>query len=87
MFLQHLDGQLHALVADRGRREGVFQTDVLADWLVTSCIALTHAAVDEARSGRMSAASARTALAASARDLFVGAVIRETDEPARRPAP
>ncbi len=62
---------------DRGRREGAFRTDVSADWLVTSCIALMHAAVDEVRAGRMGAAAARDALAASIRDLFVGPPRRE----------
>jgi TetR/AcrR family transcriptional repressor of mexCD-oprJ operon len=57
---------------ERGRREGVFRSDVSADWLATSCIALMHAAVDEVRAGRMGAAAARKALAASIRDLFVG---------------
>jgi TetR/AcrR family transcriptional repressor of mexCD-oprJ operon len=58
---------------ERGRREGAFRTDVSADWLVTSCIALMHAAVDEVRAGRMSATVARRALLASIRDLWVGA--------------
>ena len=59
---------------DRGRREGAFRTDVSADWLVTSCIALMHAAVDEVRAGRMGATAARKALTASIRDLFVGSM-------------
>lgn len=63
--------QLRRLV-DRGRREGEFRTDVSADWLVTSCIALMHAAVDEVRAGRMTAGAARRALSASIRDLWVG---------------
>jgi TetR/AcrR family transcriptional repressor of mexCD-oprJ operon len=57
---------------DRGRREGVFRRDVSADWLVTSCMALMHAAVDEVRAGRMSASAAERTLIASIRDLWVG---------------
>jgi TetR/AcrR family transcriptional repressor of mexCD-oprJ operon len=64
--------QLRRLV-DRGQREGVFRRDLSAGWLVTTCVALMHAAVDEVRAGRMSAASARKALLASIRDLWVGA--------------
>jgi TetR/AcrR family transcriptional repressor of mexCD-oprJ operon len=60
-------------LVDRGRREGAFRTDLSADWLVTSCVALMHAAVDDLRAGRTSAASARKALVASIRDLWVGA--------------
>jgi TetR/AcrR family transcriptional regulator, mexCD-oprJ operon repressor len=57
---------------ERGRRERVFRTDVSAEWLVTSCIALMHAAVDEVRAGRMGAAAARETLIVSITDLFVG---------------
>ena len=60
----------------RGRFEGAFRTDVSADWLVTSCIALMHAAVDEVRARRMGVAAAEKALTASIRDLFVGPVPR-----------
>jgi TetR/AcrR family transcriptional repressor of mexCD-oprJ operon len=58
-------------LADRGRREGQFRTDLPVDWLVGSCIALMHAAVDEVRAGRMNAATAQAALLASIRDLWV----------------
>jgi TetR/AcrR family transcriptional repressor of mexCD-oprJ operon len=63
--------QLRRLI-ERGRREGAFRSDVSADWLVTSCMALMHAAVDEVRAGRMSATAAQRALLASIRDLWVG---------------
>ena len=63
--------QLRRLL-DRGRREGAFRTDLPADWLVTSCVALMHAAVDEVRAGRLSARTAQKALQASTRDLWVG---------------
>jgi TetR/AcrR family transcriptional regulator, mexCD-oprJ operon repressor len=58
-------------LADRGRRQGAFRTDVSADWLVTGCIALMHAAVDEVRSKRMSASAAQKALMATVHDLWV----------------
>jgi TetR/AcrR family transcriptional repressor of mexCD-oprJ operon len=60
-------------LAERGRREGAFRSDLSADWLVTSCIALMHTAVDEVRAGRTSATAAQKALMASIRDLWVGA--------------
>jgi AcrR family transcriptional regulator len=57
-----------ALVA-RGRREGVFRTDVPARWLVTSFFALMHACGDEVRAGRLKAADAPRILQATLRDL------------------
>ena len=57
---------------DRGRKTGDFRTDVSADWLATSAIALMHAAVDEVRAGRMSGNAAGKALRASIRDLWIG---------------
>jgi TetR/AcrR family transcriptional repressor of mexCD-oprJ operon len=63
--------QLRRLV-ERGQRDDAFRTDLSADWLVTSCIALMHAAVDEVRAGRMSAAFASNALHKSIRDLWTG---------------
>jgi TetR/AcrR family transcriptional repressor of mexCD-oprJ operon len=64
--------QLRRLV-DRGRRSGAFRRDVSSDWLVTGCVALMHAAVDEVRAGRMSGAAAQRALLASIRDLWAAA--------------
>jgi AcrR family transcriptional regulator len=61
--------QLRRLV-ERGRREGVFRSDLSADWLVTGCIALMHAAVDDVRAGRTSPAAAEKALLASIPDLW-----------------
>jgi TetR/AcrR family transcriptional regulator, mexCD-oprJ operon repressor len=52
-------------LAGRGRRSGDFRRDLSTDWLVTSCISLMHAAVDEVRAGRMSAKAARQALISS----------------------
>ena len=60
---------LHELVI-RGRREGVFRTDLPADWLVRSFYALVHAADDHARSPRVRRAAAREMLETTIRDLF-----------------
>jgi TetR/AcrR family transcriptional regulator, mexCD-oprJ operon repressor len=59
-------------LVERGREDGVFRTDLPADWLVTSSFALIHACGDEVRAGRMDAASAPGILAATVRDVFVG---------------
>ena len=39
---------------DRGRDEGVFRDDLPTSWLITSLLALIHAAADEVRSGTLS---------------------------------
>jgi TetR/AcrR family transcriptional repressor of mexCD-oprJ operon len=57
-------------LAQRGRRSGDFRRDLSAEWLVTSCISLMHAAVDEVRAGRMSATGAQRALLSSIPDLW-----------------
>lgn len=36
-------------MVERGRREGAFPTDVATEWLITSFLALIHAAADEVR--------------------------------------
>jgi AcrR family transcriptional regulator len=59
-------------LVDRGRTDGTFRSDMPAEWLATSSIALMHAAVDEVRAGRLSATTAREALLSSIRDLWVG---------------
>ena len=59
-------------LVERGRAEGAFRTDLPADWLATSCLALMHACGDEVRAGRLDAASAPGVLTATMRDLFVG---------------
>jgi TetR/AcrR family transcriptional regulator, mexCD-oprJ operon repressor len=63
--------QLRRLL-ERGRTEGAFRSDLSADWLVTSCMALMHAAVDEVRAGRTTASAAQKALLASIPDLWSG---------------
>jgi TetR/AcrR family transcriptional repressor of mexCD-oprJ operon len=62
---------IRALV-ERGRRDGAFRTDVDASWLVTSLVALIHAAAAEARAGRLDPNTAVEALATTVIDLFVG---------------
>lgn len=62
---------IHRLV-ERGQREGVFRSDVPAEWLVACSYALIHAAADEVRERRLSAAIAPTVLIGSLHDLFRG---------------
>ena len=76
-----LHRRLGALVR-RGRDAGAFRDDLPAGWLVTSCIALTHACADEVRGGRLDAAQAPVVLTATVRDLFVG----DRGDPDARPA-
>jgi TetR/AcrR family transcriptional regulator, mexCD-oprJ operon repressor len=60
---------VHGLV-NRGRREGVFRTDLPAEWLVTTYVALVHAADDHARSHSLEREQALAMLSTSIRDLF-----------------
>jgi len=60
-------------LVERGRREGVFRTDVPAEWIVTSFFALMHACGDEVRAGRLEAAAAPRILQVTLRDLACGA--------------
>ncbi len=57
-------------LVERGRREGAFRTDVAARWLVTSCLALIHAAADEVRTGELDAQEAHDVLAVTVIDLL-----------------
>lgn len=57
---------------ERGRREGVFRTDVAAGWLVTSCLALIHAAAEEVRAGDLNSKAALDVLSVTILDLFTG---------------
>jgi AcrR family transcriptional regulator len=65
-----LMAHMHAL-AERGQRDGVFRTDLPAEWLVTTFYALVHGADDLARSRRMKRAKALDYLRATVRDLFL----------------
>lgn len=62
---------VNALV-ERGRRGGVFRTDVPAQWIVTSFFALMHACANEVRAGRLKAADAPRILQVALRDLARG---------------
>jgi hypothetical protein len=57
---------------ERGRREGAFRTDVPAGWLVTSCLALIHAAAEEVRTGELDSNAALDVLSVTITDLFAG---------------
>jgi TetR/AcrR family transcriptional regulator, mexCD-oprJ operon repressor len=59
-------------VVERGRNGGGFRTDLPADWLVKSWLALVHAAAEEVHAGRTDATSARALLTATIRELFLG---------------
>ena len=59
-------------VIERGRGEGVFRTDVSAGWLVTTCLALIHAAAEEVRTGQLESNSALDLLSATVMDLLAG---------------
>lgn len=61
-------------LAERGRHEGAFRTDVAVDWMVTSCLALIHAAAEEVRAGELDSNDALDALSVTVVDLFVGRV-------------
>jgi TetR/AcrR family transcriptional repressor of mexCD-oprJ operon len=57
---------------ERGRREGVFRSDVAVSWLVTTCLALIHAAAEEVRTGELSSKAALDVLLVTVLDLFTG---------------
>jgi hypothetical protein len=59
-------------LVERGRREGAFRTDLPTGWLITSSLALIHAAAEEVRSGELDAQAALDVLAATVIELFVG---------------
>lgn len=53
--------RVRALV-ERGREAGDFRADVPVEWLVATTLALSHAAADEVRAGRLDADAAGRAL-------------------------
>jgi hypothetical protein len=59
-------------LVERGRREGAFRTDVPTDWLVTSSLALIHAAAEEVRAGELDAQAALDVLTTTVTELVVG---------------
>jgi AcrR family transcriptional regulator len=69
---------------ERGRAEGAFRVDLSSDWLVTSSLALIHAAAGEVRSGSMSQRAALKVLVATLKDLFVGGSTARVQPSTRR---
>jgi len=63
--------RLDALIA-RGRRSGVFRTDVPKRWLTTVAYSLMHAAADEVSAGRLTARQAQASLVATITAAFRG---------------
>jgi AcrR family transcriptional regulator len=59
--------RVRALV-ERGRGAREFRTDVPAEWLVATALALVHAAADEVRAGRLDVDGALAALTVTLRD-------------------
>jgi AcrR family transcriptional regulator len=59
-------------LAQRGRREKVFRADVPVDWLVTSSLALIHAAAEGVREGELRPDAALDVLTITIVDLFRG---------------
>lgn len=70
-------------LVERGRAEGAFRTDVSTGWLVTSCVALMHAAADGVRTGELDANTAVDILSVTIADLLVGGQNRGTPTPRR----
>ena len=64
-------------LVDRGRREGAFRSDVPLGWLITSSLALIHAAAEEVRAGELDAQAALDVLTATVSELFVGPASRK----------
>jgi AcrR family transcriptional regulator len=63
----------HAVIADlveRGRSDGAFRDDLPAGWLLTSLLALIHAAAADVRSGVLSRDQAAEVLLTTIPDLF-----------------
>jgi AcrR family transcriptional regulator len=59
-----------AQLIKRGRREGVFRSDLSGDWLVTVFYALLHAAGDDVRAERATSAEALDRLQVTMRSLL-----------------
>ena len=55
---------------ERGRKDGSFRTDVPVGWLVTTTLALVHAAAEEVRTGELDAEAARSTLTLTITDLL-----------------
>lgn len=59
-------------LVERGRREQAFRSDVPSEWLVTSSLALIHAAAEAVRAGELEADAALAVLTVTVVDLFKG---------------
>jgi AcrR family transcriptional regulator len=59
-------------LVERGRQEETVRVDVPVDWLVTSALALIHAAAEEVRAGELDAGAALDALLLTVVDLLAG---------------
>jgi AcrR family transcriptional regulator len=57
---------------ERGRREGAFRTDVPTGWLITSSLALIHAAAEAVRAGELDAQAALDVMRVTVTELVVG---------------
>jgi AcrR family transcriptional regulator len=57
---------------ERGRREGAFRTDVPTGWLITSTLALIHAAAEEVRAADLDTQAALDVLTVTVTELVVG---------------
>lgn len=67
----HLRGQLLMReLTERGRKEGVFRSDVPTDWLVTAFFALIHAAHENVVARRLSSRAALDALTKTIPEVF-----------------
>jgi AcrR family transcriptional regulator len=69
---QALMAPLHELI-ERGRRDGVFRTDLPAEWLATMYFSLVHGADEHVRTHGIGRERALELLTATARELFAGA--------------
>jgi AcrR family transcriptional regulator len=63
---------------ERGRQDGSFRTDLPTDWLVTSTLALIHAAAESVREGEIEPDAAPGALRATVAGLLAGQRKRAT---------
>lgn len=70
---QHDEAFAHVdRLVSRGRREGVFRTDLPRAWLVTTVYAMLHAAADEVEAGRLKPGKASELLVTTVGSLLRG---------------
>lgn len=73
--MRRVHGSAHAVLRDlveRGRDDGSFRTDVPLGWLISSLLALVHAAADDVRVGALDPEVALDAVTVTVTDLFQG---------------